>query len=165
MASSDRRRACLNIDKHELLQEKLKATYYLWQLYHTRKDASAAQKELEKQEGLLKEAAKQLKATDASLKEKKKVVAGLVKEKLLLEQKTKKRKIEVEKKASLLYASPLLPCKHPALINHWMHGCIISQEAAIPVKRIGDGKGGFIYSCGRASSSEGGQNLSLGDPC
>lgn len=86
------------LSMHPCLQEKLKATYYLWQLYHTQRDAEMAQGQLEEQQELLREAARQLKATDGSLKEQKKVVAGLQKKKLALEQRAKKRKGEVEKK-------------------------------------------------------------------
>jgi len=94
------------------LQDKLKTTYYLWQLYHTLRDAEAAQEQLGEQEGLLKEAARQLKATDADLKEKRKVVAGLNKKKLALEQKAKKRKGELEKKVRPLLGGGRPCCSH-----------------------------------------------------
>lgn len=83
-------------DKHaeHSLQETLKQNYYLWQLYHSQMDAHEAEAELESQQGKLREAAKQLKAIESTVKEKKREIAGLAKAKTSMDQKAKKRRAE-----------------------------------------------------------------------
>ena len=80
------------------MQEALKSKHYLWQLYHSQLDAETAAEELESKQAELREAAKQMKEADNAVKDKKKEVAGLNKQRTLLEQKAKKRRAEAEKK-------------------------------------------------------------------
>lgn len=84
------------------MQEALKSKYYLWQLYHSQVDAETAAEELESKQAELKEAAKQMKAAENAVKDKKKEIAGLNKQRILQEQKAKKRRDEAEKKVTRL---------------------------------------------------------------
>lgn len=80
----------------DAVQEALKSTYYQWQLYHSQVDAQAVEEELEGQQVELREAAKLIKETEASIKQKKKEIASLNKSRTLLEQRAKKRRAEAE---------------------------------------------------------------------
>ena len=83
------------------MQEKLKVTYFLWQLYHAQKDAARAETELAEQKERLIEAAKELQATEGSLEVKKRGLATLNKKKVLLDKKIRSRRNEVENKVWL----------------------------------------------------------------
>ncbi len=78
----------------------MKSKYYLWQLYHSQLDAETAAEELESKQAELRAAAMEMKAADTALKEKKKEIAGLNKQRVLMEQKAKKQRAEADKKAS-----------------------------------------------------------------
>lgn len=80
------------------MQEALKAEHYLWQLYQIERDMSTARDQGTKQKEELKETAKLLLASEKAVEEKKQVVAGINKERMLLERKFKKRKADLEKK-------------------------------------------------------------------
>lgn len=83
------------------MQAKLKATYYLWQLFHAQQDSEQADKERAERQQLLTTAAEELQSIEAAVKDKKREVAGLSKQKILLEQKVKKRQAVVEKQVAL----------------------------------------------------------------
>lgn len=82
------------------MQEELTATYYLWQLYHIQKAAEEAEKELAEKQESQNEAADDLQGVEGAIKEKKKQAASLAKQKLLLEQKIKKRRGETDKEVA-----------------------------------------------------------------
>ena len=85
----------------DTVQEATKSSYYLWQLYHSQVEATAAEHELEGQQEELRETAKLLKEREAAVKEKKKEIAGLNKSRTLMEQKAKKRRTEADKNVRL----------------------------------------------------------------
>ena len=80
-----------------LLQENLKSKYYLWQLYHSQLDAETTSEELESKQAEFNRAATLMQGVDATLKDRKKEIAGLKKQRVHLDQKAKKRQAEAAK--------------------------------------------------------------------
>lgn len=86
------------------LQEGLKGTYYLWQLFHAKQEEEKAEAERTELAEELQQAAKELKAAEAAVKEKKREAASLAKQRQALEQKMRKKRAEVDKKVKPLAA-------------------------------------------------------------
>ncbi|KAK9820343.1 hypothetical protein WJX72_009251 [[Myrmecia] bisecta] len=87
-------------EKHVKMQqelEELRATHYLWQIYHIERDIRKAQEQVKSHEDELRSAARTLQVTEKQIDDKKKVHATHVKDRMLLERRINKRKSEVEK--------------------------------------------------------------------
>lgn len=79
------------------MQADLKRLYYLWQIYHIKKEMSSAQAAAGEQFGELREAAVQLQATEKQIEQLRKQQAGFNKDAVKQEHQMKRRRADFEK--------------------------------------------------------------------
>lgn len=82
------------------MQDQLKSTYFLWQLYHLKNDKIKARDGLQAPQEILKAAAIELKAIDKQKLENKKFKAGLEKKSKLLDKKIKEQMKRADKEVT-----------------------------------------------------------------
>ena len=93
----------LPLSKHVLfacLQEDLKSTYFLWQLFHIDQDLSKARKRMGKEDEALQAAARSAILAEKEIAAKKKEQAGYHLERIKLDRQLKRRRTETDQKVA-----------------------------------------------------------------
>lgn len=85
---------------HFDVQEELKCTYFLWQLFHIDQDLKKAQQRMAKEQKALEAAARTGMVADKEIEAKRKVQAGFHLERLQLERQLKRRRTESDQKVT-----------------------------------------------------------------
>lgn len=81
-----------------MLQDELKCTYFLWQLFHIDQDLSKGQKHLAKDEKEQEAAARAGIIVEKEIDSKKKQVAGFHLERLKIERQLKRKRTDADSK-------------------------------------------------------------------
>ena len=104
------------------MQADLKRLYYLWQIYHIKKEMASAQDDAEQQFGQLREAALLLQSTEKQIDQLRKQQAGFNKDAVKQEHQMKRRRTEFEKQVK--QACKLSSMRH-VLLSQLFEGKIL----------------------------------------
>ena len=84
-----------------MLQDELKCTYFLWQLFHIDQDIAKGQKSLEKEEKEQAAAARSAMVVEKQIDDKKKEHAGCNLQRVKLERQLKRKRTDADQKVKL----------------------------------------------------------------
>lgn len=88
-----------------MLQDELKCTYFLWQLFHIDQDIAKGQKSLEKEEKEQAAAARSGMVVEKQIEDKKKEHAGCNLQRVKLERQLKRKRTDADQKVKLQRAN------------------------------------------------------------